>query len=315
MARFPVLARSRVRAVFPDPAEQDPVDRRPADSGREDLWGRAEPPGPCQETALFPDTRQPRGTPPPAVSPGRAVTVRPGSRVLTVPRASPARTVCKDLRVRTTRQAGQISSGSRASRVRLTPRDNLVRLTFTGHRVSSDRRASPARTARKGSPARTTRKASLVSSARRASPARTVCKDLRVRMVRKASLVNSVGRDGRPPMTRSGSRGRSEGRASPARPAPARARRCPPATRHRTGSSKAQSATRALAASPAQAAQGAHPVLAAQPARPAGMATTAGAVRRAGSQPADRPRAGTPTTGTRQWMGTARPSTAASTRT
>jgi hypothetical protein len=298
VARFPVPARSRARAVSPaltgqHQADLGPVDPHPADSGREDLPGRAEPPGPCQETALFPGTRRHRDTPPRAVSPGQAVTVGRGSRALTVPRASQVRTACKGRQVRTTGKASPATSARRDSRVRLKRRDNLVRLTLKGHRASSACRASRARTACKGFQVRM------------------------VRMVRKASPVSSAGQNSRPPMTRSSRRGRTEGTASLARPAPAKVRRYPPATHLRTSSSTARLAIRARAASSAQPARVAQPARATQPvqtAPEAGVATR-GAQRRAGSPAPDRARTGTPTTGTRLRTRTARPSTAASTRT
>jgi len=297
----PVPARSRARAVSPDLAGQHlvarvPAGRHPADSDQEDLRGRAEPPGPCQETALFPDTRRHRGTPPLAVSPGQLVTIGQGSRALTVLKASQVRTACTGRQVRTTRKASPVTSARRDSRARMELKASQVRTACTGRQV------------------RTARKVSLVTSARRASLARTACKGRQVHMVRKASLVSSAGQDRRPPMTRSGSRGRTEVTASLARPAVTKVRRHPPVTHRRTGSSAARPAMQARAALPARPAQ---PALGGRPVRtaPEAGAATRGAARRAGSPPPDRARAGTPTTGTRPQTVTARPSTAASMRT
>jgi hypothetical protein len=305
----PVPARSRARAVSPDLAGQHlvarvPAGRHPADSDQEDLRGRAEPPGPCQETALFPDTRRHRGTPPPAVSPGQLVTIGQGSRARMERKASQVRTACTGRQVRTTRKASPVTSArrdSRASRASSARRDSRARM---------ERKASQVRTACTGRQVRTARKVSLVTSARRASLALTACNGRQVHMVRKASLVSSAGQDRRPPMTRS-SRDRTEATASLARPAPAKVRRHPPATHHRTGSSAARLAMPPRAALPAQPALGGRPVRTA----PEAGAATRGAARRAGSPPPDRARAGTPTTGTRPQTGTARPSTAASMRT
>jgi len=309
----PVPARSRARAVSPDLAGQHlvarvPAGRHPADSDQEDLRGRAEPPGPCQETALFPDTRRHRGTPPPAVSPGQLVTIGQGSRARMERKASQVRTACTGRQVRTTRKASPVTSArrdSRASRASSARRDSRARM---------ERKASQVLTACTGRQVRTARKVSLVTSARRASLARTACKGRQVHMVRKASLVSSAGQDRRPPMTRSGSRGRTEVTASLARPAVTKVRRHPPVTHRRTGSSAARPAMQARAALPARPAQ---PALGGRPVRtaPEAGAATRGAARRAGSPPPDRARAGTPTTGTRPQTVTARPSTAASMRT
>ncbi len=312
--RFQDQVSSQARAVSPDLArqhlaDQDPVDRHPADSGREDLRGPAGPPGPCQETALFPDTPRHLGTPPPEVSRGRAVTARPGSRARTAPRASQVLTACRGLQGRTRRRATKVSSVPKVSPGRTAPKVSL----------------DP--TAPKVSPARMAPKASLVSSARRASQAPTACKDRQAPMLRQASPGNSAGRDHQPPMTRSGRRGRTEGTATLASPAPAKVRQHRPATRRRTGSSaarwamRAQSARAALPAPPVQSVDPpvqsvARPVLAVRPvlAAPELGTPTRGAGHRAGSPQPGRARTGTPTTGTRPPTGTARPSTAASTR-
>jgi len=317
----PVPARSRARAVSPDlagqhlvarvPVARVPAGRHPADSDQEDLRGRAEPPGPCQETALFPDTRRHRGTPPLAVSPGQLVTIGQGSRARMERKASQVRTACTGRQVRTTRKASPVTSArrdSRASRASSARRDSRARM---------ERKASQVLTACTGRQVRTARKVSLVTSARRASLARTACKGRQVHMVRKASLVSSAGQDRRPPMTRSGSRGRTEVTASLARPAVTKVRRHPPVTHRRTGSSAARLPIRARAAFSALPVRVAQPGLADQPvqAAPEAGAATRGAARRAGSPPPDRARAGTPTTGTRPQTVTARPSTAASMRT